>query len=67
MLKDCVNIIIYCLLIFSQADEDSVVYSAPTFTRRKSCKAERMDAETEVEVAIYTAVRALEMNSTVDL
>lgn len=65
MLKDCVNIIIYCLLIFSQADEDSVVYSAPTFTRRKSCKAERMDAETEV--AIYTAVRAREINSTVDL
>lgn len=44
-----------------------MVYSAPTFTCRKSCKAEGMDAKTEVEDPIYTAVRVLEMNSTVDL
>ncbi|XP_051275438.1 contactin-1-like isoform X2 [Dicentrarchus labrax] len=40
-----------------QIDEDSLVYSAPTFTSRKSRKAERRDAKTEEEESIYTDVR----------
>lgn len=59
---DCENIIICYLIlfpnIFSQADEDSMVYSAPTFTCRKTSEAERRDAKTEEEESIYTAVKA---------
>lgn len=58
--SDPENIICYLILfpnIFSQADEDSVVYSAPTFTCRKTGEAERRDAKTEEGESIYTTVK----------
>ncbi|XP_070769853.1 uncharacterized protein [Enoplosus armatus] len=42
-----------------QKDEDSLVYSAPTFTGKKSGRLERRDAKTEEEESIYTDVRTL--------
>ncbi|KAF3694131.1 hypothetical protein EXN66_Car009807 [Channa argus] len=42
-----------------QTDEESLVYSAPNFTRRKSSKAERKDPKPSEEESIYTTVRAV--------
>ncbi|XP_045885951.1 uncharacterized protein LOC123957300 [Micropterus dolomieu] len=42
-----------------KTDEDSLVYSAPTFAGRKSGRSERRDAKTEEEESIYTDVRTL--------
>ncbi|XP_029297976.1 uncharacterized protein LOC115014955 isoform X2 [Cottoperca gobio] len=46
-----------------QTDEDSLIYSAPTFTGRKANKAATRDAKTEEEESIYTDVRALRLDS----
>lgn len=50
------------LLIYSQTDEDSLVYPAPRFTRRKSCNADRRDPKTEEDECIYTDVRDIGSN-----
>ncbi|XP_040903681.1 uncharacterized protein LOC121188160 isoform X2 [Toxotes jaculatrix] len=44
-----------------QTDEDSLVYSAPTFTGRKASKGGTRETKTETE-SIYTDVRALGMD-----
>ncbi|XP_040903676.1 signal-regulatory protein beta-2-like [Toxotes jaculatrix] len=41
-------------------DEDSLVYSAPTFTSRKAGKAERRNTRTAEGETVYTDVRALQ-------
>lgn len=46
-----------CFHMFSQTEEDLLIYSAPTFTDRKSIKVETRDAKTDEEEAIYTNVR----------
>ncbi|KAF7660984.1 hypothetical protein LDENG_00271110 [Lucifuga dentata] len=40
-----------------QRDEDSLVYSAPTFTKRKADRGARTDAKAEVEDSVYSGVR----------
>ncbi|KAK2848680.1 hypothetical protein Q5P01_008514 [Channa striata] len=45
-----------------QTDEDSLVYSAPTFNRRKSSKAERKNARPSEDESIYTDVRAVALD-----
>lgn len=42
-----------------QAEDDSLVYSAPDFTQRKSGETARKKEETEEEECYYTDVRAL--------
>ncbi|XP_018549279.1 uncharacterized protein LOC108895097 isoform X2 [Lates calcarifer] len=42
-----------------QTDEDSLVYSAPTFTSRKASKTVTRDTKTTEEESIYTDVRTL--------
>ncbi|XP_041800497.1 uncharacterized protein LOC121611854 isoform X2 [Chelmon rostratus] len=58
-LSNCVNVVICRLItflcIFPQTDEDSLVYSAPTFSGRK---AKTRDAKLEKEESIYADVRA---------
>ncbi|XP_059201643.1 uncharacterized protein LOC131981387 [Centropristis striata] len=44
-------------------DEDSLVYSAPTFTSRKTSKGGTRDAKTDEEESIYTDVRACGLES----
>ncbi|XP_078025598.1 uncharacterized protein LOC144463831 [Epinephelus lanceolatus] len=45
-----------------QTDEDSLVYSAPIFTRRQASKEGTRDGKPEEEESIYTDVRALELD-----
>ncbi|XP_076595872.1 uncharacterized protein LOC143326210 [Chaetodon auriga] len=45
-----------------QTNEESLVYSTPTFSSRKSGKAETRDAKPEEEESIYTEVKALALN-----
>ncbi|KAL7395721.1 hypothetical protein ABVT39_021943 [Epinephelus coioides] len=45
-----------------QTDEDSLVYSAPIFTRRQASKGGTRDGKPEEEESIYTDVRALELD-----
>ncbi|XP_059201708.1 uncharacterized protein LOC131981455 [Centropristis striata] len=46
-----------------QTDEDSLVYSAPTFTSRKTSKGGTRDAKTDEEESIYSHVRARGLES----
>lgn len=51
------------LCIFSQTSDDTLVYSAPTFSGRKSGRADRMEAKAEEEEqCIYSNVKALELD-----
>nr|XP_029131790.1 uncharacterized protein LOC109976785 isoform X1 [Labrus bergylta]XP_029138470.1 uncharacterized protein LOC110004062 isoform X1 [Labrus bergylta] len=43
-----------------QVDEDSLIYSAPTFTSRKSGRARTRDVQTEEKESIYAHVRIVE-------
>ncbi|KAF7660994.1 hypothetical protein LDENG_00271150 [Lucifuga dentata] len=45
-----------------QRDEDSLVYSAPTFTKRKADRGARTDAKAEVEDSVYSGVRISGLN-----
>ncbi|XP_070818296.1 uncharacterized protein [Chaetodon trifascialis] len=45
-----------------KTDEESLVYSTPTFSSRKSGKAETRDAKPEEEESIYTEVKALALD-----
>ncbi|XP_041653960.1 uncharacterized protein LOC121516647 isoform X2 [Cheilinus undulatus] len=45
-----------------QADEDSLIYSAPTFTKRKTVKAETKDVKSEEKESVYAHVMFKEMN-----
>ena len=54
-----------CFVTFSQHAEDSLVYSAPTFSKKKTGKRERRDVKAAEEEIIYSRVRALwKTNST---
>ena len=57
--------LVTCLYMFSQTSDDSLVYSAPTFSGRKSSRADRREAkaaEEEEEECIYTNVKAVELD-----
>ncbi len=44
--------------VFPQKDEASLVYSAPTFIKRKAGKAERRNAKAAEREIVYSDVRA---------
>jgi len=48
--------------IFIQINEDLVEYSAPTFTKRKTGRAERKNVKPAEEETVYADVRTLVMD-----